>query len=142
MHPGKTKSFGVPMTREGWRYEDSTLFDRDGGYPAKRPWYPFAKEMYQDVIPAVEAGYPYPLKALWIHMGTPVYAVPGGPAEQSRILRDPQRGNPAVGGRRCTRGYSRKRGAMRAGSGQRLRADGQGTDVQRAPNPLETTVSE
>ncbi len=90
MHPGKTKSFGVPMTREGWRYEDSTLFDRDGGYPAKRPWYPFAKEMYQDVIPAAEAGYPYPLKALWIHMGTPVYAVPGGPAEQSRILRDPK----------------------------------------------------
>lgn len=90
LHPGKTKSFGVPLTREGWRYEDSTLFERDGGYPAKRPWYPFGKEMYQDVIPAAEAGYPYPLKALWLHMGTPVYSIPGGAAEQSRILRDPK----------------------------------------------------
>jgi anaerobic selenocysteine-containing dehydrogenase len=89
LHPGKTKKFGVPMTREGLKYEESTLFERDGGYPAKRPWYPFTWEMFQDAIPAAEAGYPYPLKALWIHMGTPVYSVPGGPAVQNRILRDP-----------------------------------------------------
>lgn len=87
LHPRKTKSFGVTMTREGWKYEDSTLFERDGGYPAKRPWYPFAHEMYQDIIPAAAAGYPYPIKALWLHMGTPAYSVPGG-KEQIAMLRD------------------------------------------------------
>ncbi len=87
LHPNKMKAFGVTMSREGWKYEDSTLFERDGGYPAKRPWYPFASEMYQDVIPAAAAGYPYPIKALWLHMGTPAYSVPGG-KEQIAMLRD------------------------------------------------------
>ncbi len=40
LHPGKTKASASSMTREGWKYEESTLFERDGGYPAKRPWYP------------------------------------------------------------------------------------------------------
>lgn len=88
LHPNKTRAFGPLMSREGWRYEESTLFDRDG-YPARRPWYPFAFEMYQDVIPAAEAAYPYPVKVLWIHMGTPGYSIPGG-KEQIRILRDPK----------------------------------------------------
>ena len=89
LHPNKTKAFGVTMTREGWKYEESTLFDRDNGYPAKRPWYPFASEMYQDVIPAAAAGYPYPVKVLWLHMGTPAYSIPGG-KEQIAMLRDPK----------------------------------------------------
>jgi anaerobic selenocysteine-containing dehydrogenase len=87
LHPKKTKAFGVTMTREGWKYEDSTLFDRDGGYPAKRPWYPFAFEMYQDVIPAATAGYPYPARVLWLHMGTPAYSVPAG-STQIAMVRD------------------------------------------------------
>ena len=87
LHPKKAKAFGVNMSREGWKYEDSTLFERDGGYPAKRPWYPFAFEMYQDIIPAAGAAYPYPIKALWLHMGTPAYAAPGG-TQQIAILRD------------------------------------------------------
>ncbi|MBI3648476.1 MAG: polysulfide reductase NrfD [Actinobacteria bacterium] len=87
MSPGKLASFGAKISREGWKYESTTLFETDG-YPAKRPWYPFATEMYHDVIPAAEAGYPYQVKALWLHMGTPGYSVPGG-AEQIRILRDP-----------------------------------------------------
>ena len=89
LHPNKTKAFGVTMSRETWKYEESTLFDRDGGYPARRPWYPFASEMYQDIIPAAAAGYPYPIKALWLHMGTPVYSIPGG-KEQIALLRDPK----------------------------------------------------
>jgi tetrathionate reductase subunit A len=87
LHPKKAKAFGVTMSREGWKYEDSTLFERDGGYPAKRPWYPFASEIYQDMIPAAAAGYPYSIKALWLHMGTPAYSVPGG-KEQIAMLRD------------------------------------------------------
>jgi len=87
LHPKKTAAFGVTLSREGWKYEESTLFDRDGGYPAKRQWFPFASEIYQDVIPSAAAGYPYPLKVLWLHMGTPAYSVPGG-KEQIAMLRD------------------------------------------------------
>ncbi|MBI4494048.1 MAG: molybdopterin oxidoreductase, partial [Chloroflexi bacterium] len=89
LHPGKTKSFGVTFSREGWRYEESTLFERDGGYPARRPWYPFAFNMWHDLIPSAEAGYPYPIKMLWLNMATPAYSVPGA-GEQLRILRDPK----------------------------------------------------
>jgi anaerobic selenocysteine-containing dehydrogenase len=88
MHPNKTKSFGVTLSREGWCYEDSTLFERDGGYPARRPWFPFAFNVWHDLIPSAEAGYPYPIKVLWLHMATPAYSIPGA-AEQLRILRDP-----------------------------------------------------
>ncbi|HEU4760177.1 MAG TPA: molybdopterin dinucleotide binding domain-containing protein, partial [Dehalococcoidia bacterium] len=89
LHPKKAKAFGVTLSREGWKYEESTLFDRDGGYPAQRPWFPFGSEIYQDVIPAAAAAYPYPIKALWLHMGTPAYSVPGG-KEQIALLRDPK----------------------------------------------------
>ncbi len=89
MHPGKLTPFGVNMSREGLKYEESTLFKRDG-YPAKRPWYPLAFEMYHDVIPAAGAGYPYPVKVLWLHMATPAYSVPGG-GPQIEVLKDPRK---------------------------------------------------
>lgn len=89
MNPEKQTAFGYKISREGAKYEGTTLFDRDG-YPAKRPWYPFAFDMYHEVIPSAEAEYPYPVKALWLHMGTPGYSVPGA-AEQLRILRDPKK---------------------------------------------------
>ncbi len=77
MHPGKIGSFGVPLTREKWHYEKSTLFKRDG-YPAKRPWYPYTGNVYQEIIPSAADGYPYPIKALFLHKGTPAYASPAG----------------------------------------------------------------
>jgi len=89
LHPNKMTHFGVNVSREGLKYEESTLFGRDG-YPAKRPWYPFAFEMFHDVIPAAGAGYPYPIDILWIHMGTPAYSVPGG-GEQIKVLKDPKK---------------------------------------------------
>ncbi|MFQ5896493.1 MAG: molybdopterin-dependent oxidoreductase, partial [Nitrospinota bacterium] len=87
LHPGKLKSFGVTLSKERWHYEQSTLFERDRGYPAKRPWYPFTGNVYQEVIPAAGARYPYPIKALWLHKGTPVLSTPGGGA-MIPILRD------------------------------------------------------
>jgi anaerobic selenocysteine-containing dehydrogenase len=39
------------------------------------------------VIPAIGAGYPYPVKALWVHMGTPAFASPSGHT-QIAILKD------------------------------------------------------
>ncbi len=77
MHPGKLGSFGVPLTREKWHYEKSTLFKRDG-YPAKRLWFPYTGNVYQEIIPSAADGYPYPIKALWLHKGTPGYAAPAG----------------------------------------------------------------
>ena len=77
MHPGKLGSYGVTLTREKWHYEKSTLFKRDG-YPAKRPWYPYTGNVYQEIIPSAADGYPYPIKALFLHKGTPGYASPAG----------------------------------------------------------------
>ncbi len=78
LHPGKLAAFGPPLSREKSKYEESTLFERDGGYPAKRPWYPFSGNIYQEVIPSAFEGYPYPIKILFLHKGTPALATPGG----------------------------------------------------------------
>ncbi len=79
LHPEGLKAFGIPVTKEKARYEDSTLFT---GYPATRPWYPFTSNVYQEVLPAAAEGYPYSIKALFLHKGTPALSVP---AAQSQI---------------------------------------------------------
>lgn len=73
MHPGKLGAFGIKLSREKARYEETTLFN---GYPAKRPFYPFTSNVYQEVLPSAKDRYPYPIKALFLHMGTPGYSVP------------------------------------------------------------------
>ncbi|KJS47998.1 molybdopterin dinucleotide binding domain-containing protein [Desulfosporosinus sp. BICA1-9] len=85
LHPGKLSAFGVPITRETWQYEESTLF---AGYPAKRPWYPFSGNVAQETWPSIADGYPYPIKAVLLSSHTPMYSVPGG-AHQLRTLLDP-----------------------------------------------------
>jgi anaerobic selenocysteine-containing dehydrogenase len=75
MAPGKLSPFGVSVIRHGVKYEDSTLF---AGYPAKRPWFPLASDIYQEIIPSIGDAYPYPAKALVLYMGNPVYALPAG----------------------------------------------------------------
>ncbi len=87
--PDGLKAFGVKITREGTAYEKTTLFARDG-YPAKRPWYPFTSNVYQEIIPSAEDEYPYPIKILLIHKGTPAFASPAG-HDNIRILRDPKK---------------------------------------------------
>ncbi|MBI4875238.1 MAG: molybdopterin-dependent oxidoreductase, partial [Acidobacteria bacterium] len=84
-HPAKITPFGIDIIRGGASYEKSTIFS---GYPAKRPWYPLASDVYQEVIPSAGDAYPYPIKALFLYMGSPVYALPAG---HSLIptLRDP-----------------------------------------------------
>ena len=77
LHPGKLGSYGITLTREGYKYEKSTLFQSDG-YPAKRPWLPYTGNVYQEVIPSAAAGYPYGIQALFLHKGTPGYAAPAG----------------------------------------------------------------
>jgi anaerobic selenocysteine-containing dehydrogenase len=88
MHPGALTKFGIKLTREAsGSYESSTLF---GGYPAPRPWFPFTFDVYQEVIPSAYAGYPYPIKILWLHYGTPALATPAGHL-QIAMLRDTER---------------------------------------------------
>jgi anaerobic selenocysteine-containing dehydrogenase len=89
LHPGKLGSFGVLLTREQRHYEDTTLFQKYG-YPARRTWYPYTGEVYQEVIPSAADGYPYSIGALFIHMGTPALSVPGANSTID-IIRDPKK---------------------------------------------------
>lgn len=69
------KAWGISSIRHGVAYDKTTLFD---GYPAKRTWYPFCSDIYQEIIPSIGDQYPYPIKALFLYMGSPVYSLPAG----------------------------------------------------------------
>jgi len=84
-HPRRVAGFGLNIIRGENTYEESTIFS---GYPAKRPWYPLATDVYQEVIPSMGDAYPYPVKAYILYMGAPVYALPAGHA-LIPILSDP-----------------------------------------------------
>ncbi|MHB1105364.1 MAG: molybdopterin-dependent oxidoreductase [Lutibacter sp.] len=72
---GKLTTFGISSIRHGLDYEKTTLFE---GYPAKRNWYPLSSDIYEEIIPSIGEAYPYPVKALFLYMGSPVYALPAG----------------------------------------------------------------
>lgn len=74
-YAGGIKAWGVNIIRHSAFYDKSTLFT---GFPAKRAWYPFSSDIYQEVIPSIGDRYPYPIKALLLYMGSPVYALPSG----------------------------------------------------------------
>ncbi|GIW72758.1 MAG: molybdopterin oxidoreductase [Planctomycetota bacterium] len=74
-NPGKLAPFGYSLIRHEADYEQSTIF---AGFPARRPWFPFSSDVYQEIIPSAGSGYPYPIKILFLYMGTPVYALPAG----------------------------------------------------------------
>ena len=81
---GALKKFGHAIIRSG-KYENSTIFE---DYPAKRPWYPLATDIYQEIIPSIGDAYPYPVKAAFLYMGSPVYALPAGHTN-IEVLKDP-----------------------------------------------------
>jgi tetrathionate reductase subunit A len=72
-HPGKLPRFGISVIRHDIRYEDSTLF---AGYPARRNWWPLSSDVYEETLPSIGEGYPYPVKALFSYMAAPTYALP------------------------------------------------------------------
>ena len=84
---GSMAPFGTSIIRHGEKYEKSTLFLRDG-YPAKRNWYPLSSDIYQEIVPSIGDAYPYPVKALMLYMGSPVYSLPAGNTNIP-ILADP-----------------------------------------------------
>ena len=75
LNTGKKRRFGLGILRN-LEYEKSTLFD--GSYPAKRPWFPHATDVYQEILPSIGDAYPYSIKAWLLYMGTPIYANPAG----------------------------------------------------------------
>lgn len=79
--PGALAPFGLSIIRHEAKYEESTIFmelPEDKRYPAKRNWYPLASDIYQEIIPSAGDQYPYPIKAAFMYMGSPVYSLPGG----------------------------------------------------------------
>ncbi|HRJ58800.1 MAG TPA: molybdopterin-dependent oxidoreductase [Anaerolineales bacterium] len=88
--PGALAPFGLSIIRHDVKYEESTIFmdlPEDQRYPAKRNWYPLASDVYQEIIPSAGDMYPYPIKAAFMYMGSPVYSLPGGHT-WIEILRD------------------------------------------------------
>jgi anaerobic selenocysteine-containing dehydrogenase len=86
-HDGRLSPWGVSIIRHEATYDKSTIFN---GYPAKRVWYPFSSDIYQEVIPSMGDAYPYPIKALLLYMGSPVYSLPAG-NKLVEILSDPKK---------------------------------------------------
>ncbi|MFQ5517222.1 MAG: molybdopterin-dependent oxidoreductase [Acidimicrobiia bacterium] len=89
MDPGALKAFGIRIARDKVAYEKTTLFASDG-YPAKRPFFPFTSNVYQEIIPSFASGYPYQGKILMVHKGTPALASPAGHTN-IEMLQDPDR---------------------------------------------------
>lgn len=79
--PGALAPFGLSLIRHDAKYEESTIYmnlPEEQHYPAKRNWYPLASDVYEEIIPSAGDMYPYPIKAAFMYMGSPVYSLPGG----------------------------------------------------------------
>jgi len=89
---GSTKQSpnGIPINRVGKEYEADApnLFGADG-YPAKRPWFPFAGfGNYQELIPSIGDQYPYACKALLTYWNNIPYSVPATRDVAMEVLKD------------------------------------------------------
>ncbi|MBI2890268.1 MAG: molybdopterin-dependent oxidoreductase [Nitrospirae bacterium] len=92
--PSGVSAKGPRIDRSGNDYEDvksvlQAAGKDSGGYPAKRPWFPFGfYGNYQEIIPGMADGYPYPLKALFLYWNAIPYSVPGAKALYEATMRD------------------------------------------------------
>ena len=86
-HSAKMKPFGITLIRHDLAYDKTTIF---ADYPAKRPWFPLASDVYQEIIPSIGDAYPYPIKAFFLYMGSPAYSLPGGHTNIA-VLSDPDK---------------------------------------------------
>jgi anaerobic selenocysteine-containing dehydrogenase len=91
--PGALAPFGLSLIRHDAKYEESTIYmnlPEDQRYPARRNWYPLASDVYEEILPSAGDAYPYPIKAAFCYMGSPVYSLPGG-HKLVEILQDVQK---------------------------------------------------
>ena len=85
---GGVSNSGVRITRAKAFYQDSAEFAA-GGYPAQRPWFPFAFNLnYQEIVPSIEDEYPYSIGALILYWNNIAYSTPAGKAAVERVLAD------------------------------------------------------
>jgi len=80
--PNGPKARGMKISREKFVYENSSEFKQkvangQNPYPSSIPYYPFAQEVIQEVIPSAIKGNPYRPKILLNHQMNPLYTVPG-----------------------------------------------------------------
>ena len=88
--PDGHSPWGIPLLRGGVNYEDTSLFERDDGYPAKRPWFPVAPPYAaQELYGSAKDEYPYGVEALFIrpYSNNHVMSVAGGD-EIPPVLKD------------------------------------------------------
>lgn len=78
---------GVRIDRAMSFYDESgPLFT---GYPAKRPWFPFGTQgNYQELIPSIEEGYPYPIKVLITYWNALPYSTPALRPVWERVMAE------------------------------------------------------
>jgi anaerobic selenocysteine-containing dehydrogenase len=70
---------GVRIDRAKTFYNAVEVKNLFTGYPARRPWFPFAIHgNFQEIIPGIQDGYPYPIKVLITYWNAWPYSVPGG----------------------------------------------------------------
>ena len=92
----KGLAYGVKLSREEARYEDSSEYKRkvaagQNPYPAKRPWFPLSFDMFSELVPSAVQRYPYGVDILLWHMATPFYSVPAqGNQELVDAVKDPK----------------------------------------------------
>ncbi len=74
---GDPGTAGIRMDRAMTQYSAAEAKGLFKGYPATRPWFPLATHgNYQEVIPSVQDGYPYSLKALITFWNAWPYSTP------------------------------------------------------------------
>jgi tetrathionate reductase subunit A len=75
MYDAKQVRFGIDLLRTTATYDKTTLYE---GYPARRPWFPLASDIYQEDIPSMGDMYPYQVKILMLYMSAINYSTPAG----------------------------------------------------------------
>jgi anaerobic selenocysteine-containing dehydrogenase len=82
--PGGVSATGIQVTRVKANYETDApnIFERDGGYPARRPWFPFALNgNFQEILPSLADRYPYGIDVLFTYWNDMVYTTPAADEE-------------------------------------------------------------
>lgn len=84
---GANAPFGIDLIRTNTAYEKSTIFE---GYPAKRPWFPLATDVYQEDVPSMGDAYPYGIKVAMFYMSAIAYSLPAA-HKVIETLADPKK---------------------------------------------------
>lgn len=86
---GDPGASGVQIDRAKTFYNADETPNLFTGYPADRPWFPFGTHgNYQEMIPSMQDGYPYPIKVLMTYWNAWPYSVPAGKEVWEQTMSD------------------------------------------------------